>query len=195
MHPWPRAPPSLLAAFVFFLAGCVAEDEAPATADGDGDGFSDAVEARFGSDPRDNASMPEVGKAEPVSFDESVNVVGTGVPSVQCPADAVNSQILTWTVAAATGNATRAWVSDLVFEVSAAATVNDVDLFVTGPDGKELGAATGSTSSESIAVRGERPLGDYQIEVRGCSGSGEATVVASGTVHWIPSEAELLSEP
>jgi hypothetical protein len=31
-------------------------------------------------------------------------------------------------------------------------------------------------------------------EVRGCSGAGEVAVAASGTVPWIPSDAELLAQ-
>jgi hypothetical protein len=37
-------------------------------------------------------------------------------------------------------------------------------------------------------------LGDYTIEARGCSGAGDATVTASGTVQWIASAAELLAD-
>ena len=186
------AVPTLLALLV--LPGCVGPDEPAPGADLDGDGFIDEVETKFGSDPLDNASLPDVTRSEAVTFSDTVQVVGTGVPSVQCPADMVNSQVLTWTVAADVGNATRAWVTDLVFEVTGAATVNDVDLFVTDPEGRDLGSGTGSTNAEAVSVRGERPLGDYTIEVRGCSGAGDVAVAASGTVHWIPSAAELLAD-
>ncbi len=174
------------------LAGCSGEPAPAASSDGDGDGFVDAVEDRFGSDPQDNSSLPMVERTQAVEFNDAVTTVGTGVPGVQCPADAVNSQVLTWTVEADTGAATQVWVTDLVFEVQGSTTVNDVDLFVTGPDGREVGSANGSTNAENVTAGGRRPLGDYGIEVRGCSGAGDVNVFASGVVHWIPSDGELL---
>jgi hypothetical protein len=183
-------PAALLAALL--LSGCSGEP-APAAGDQDADGFMDAVEEKFGSDPRDNASLPQVERTKAVEFGESVRTVGTGVPGVQCPADPVNSQVLTWTVGADTGASNQTWVTDLTFEATGAMTVNDVDLFVTGPDGGQVGAATGSTNAETVTAGGSRPLGDYRIEVRGCSGAGDVQVHASGVVHWIPSDAELLA--
>ena len=174
------------------LSGCSGEP-VPASEDSDADGFVDAVEAKLGTDPRDNTSLPAVEKTQAITFSESVQIVGTGVPTVQCPADMVNSQTLTWTVAAETGQSNRTWVSGLTFGISGAMTVNDADLFVTGPSGSQVGSATGTTNQETISVGGKQPLGDYVIEVRGCSGAGEVTVTASATVHWIPSDAELLA--
>lgn len=174
------------------LSGCSGSPEPSATADGDADGFVDAVERKFGSDPRDNASLPQVERTQAVDFSDAVQVVGTGVPGVQCPADPVNSQVLTWSVGADTGAARSAWVTDLEFSIQGAATVNDVDLFVSGPGGS-VGSATGSTNAETVAAKGSRALGDYAIEVRGCSGAGEVTVTASGIVHWIPGDDELLA--
>lgn len=189
-----RAAPVSVLAFALLLAGCVSSGDPPGSEDQDADGFADAVEDRFGSDPRDNASLPQVERTQPVEFAQTVQTVGTGVPTVQCPADMVNSQSLEWTVTADVGDATRSWVQDLEFSVQGAATVNDVDLFVTGPDGGDLGSATGSTNAETVTVGGQRPLGTYTIEVRGCSGAGEVDVAASGVVHWIPSDSELLAD-
>jgi hypothetical protein len=183
-----------LVAIVVLLSGCSgSEAPSPATADRDGDGFVDAVEERFGSDAGDNASVPDVARSQAVDFSDTVQVVGTGVPTVQCPADIANSQVLTWTVTADTGASNRTWVSDLSFSIQGAATVNDVDLFVTGPSG-DVGSATGSTNAETVTASGPRPLGDYSIEVRGCSGAGDVEVTASGVVHWIPDTDELLAD-
>ncbi len=121
-------------------------------------------------------------------------VVGTGVPSVQCPIDpaGANSKTVVWSVSASVGNASKVWVADLTFHIAGDMTVNDADLFVQGPGGSDLGSATGSTNAETVNVSGKQPLGDYTVEVRGCSGAGNVAVTASGTVHWIPSDAELL---
>lgn len=181
-----------LALLGLLLSGCSGEPE-PKAGDSDGDGFVDAVEAKLGTDPRDDSSLPAVEKAQAITLSESVQVVGTGVPTVQCPADMVNSQTVTWSVTAETGQSNRTWVSDLTIGISGAMTVNDADLFVTGPGGSQVGSATGSTNQETITLGGRQPLGDYVIEVRGCSGAGDVAVTGSATVHWIPSDAELLA--
>jgi hypothetical protein len=199
MHQFRSARPGLAAVLVacFLLAGCV-EDPAdapgpPGTVDTDGDGYSDAVEAKFGSDPANATSVPDVVRHEDVDYANTVQVVGTGVPSVQCPADDVNSQTMVWNVTAKVGDARMAWVENLTFAVQGEMTVNDVDLFVAGPDGSSLGSGTSGANSETVTVSGTHALGDYTIEVRGCSGAGDATVTGSGTVRWFPSDAELLA--
>lgn len=184
-----RAVPVIL---LVLLAGCMAQEPSE-TEDRDGDGFTDAIEEKFGSDIDNATSQPEVVRSKAVEFRETTQVVGTGVPTVQCPADQVNSKVLTWSVTAETGDAREAWVSDLSFTVTGAMTVNDVDLFVYDPSGSPLGSATSGENAETVTVGGKRPLGDYSIEARGCSGAGDVEVAASGTVHWIPSDAELLA--
>ena len=154
-----------LLAAALLLAGCSSPD--PADGPDGGDGLAPGE------------------KTLEVSFEDTVQTVGTGVPGVQCPADAANSQVVTWRVIGYEGKPEDSWVTDLVFSLSGAATVNDVDLFVTGPDGTALGSATGSTNQETVEAAGPHPVGDYAIEVRGCSGAGDVTVTASAVVHWI----------
>lgn len=177
------------------LAGCAstpASDLSGSLADADGDGFLDAVEVAYGSDPENATSIPDVQERKDVSFSDTASVVGTGVPSVQCPADDVNTDVLEWTVDAPPGNLTDVHVAGLAFKAEGAATVNDVDLFVFGPEGDYLGSATGSTASETIEIPGKRPVGTYRIEARGCSGAGDVAIQATGILAWIPSNEDLL---
>ena len=154
----------LLLAAAALLAGCSGPDPA--------------------DDPGEADELAAGEKTLEVTFEDTVQTVGTGVPGVQCPADAVNSQTVTWRVTGYEGKPEDSWVTDLVFGLSGAASVNDVDLFVTGPDGTAIGSATGSTNQETVESAGPHPVGDYAIEVRGCSGTGDVTVTASGLVHW-----------
>jgi hypothetical protein len=181
-------------AVLCLLSGCVGDGDnaSAASGDADADGFSDAVERMFGSELDNATSVPDVKQWKTVEFSDTVQVVGTGVPTVQCPPDMVNSKRLTWTVEADTGEAREKWATSLTFTLQGAASVNDVDLFVYDPSGAERGSATGSTNQESITIGGKQPLGDWQIEARGCSGAGDVEVTAMGSVEWIPSDAELL---
>ncbi len=179
------------------LAGCAdapAEtDLSTSMADADGDGFWDAVEIKYGTDPNNATDFPDVMQHVPVEFKQTVqNVVGTGVPSVQCPADAVNSRILTWTIEAPEGNVTDPHVGHFTVTIVGGTGVNDVDLFVTNPDGQTQ-SATGSTATETIEFPGHQPFGDYTIEVRGCSGAGNVDVDGSAMIGWTPSQDDLLA--
>lgn len=177
------------------LAGCSGSDRnaAGASTDSDGDGISDVVERHFKTDPRDNTSVPDVWKQQDVSFTQTVQTIGTGVPGVQCPADPINSQTLTWTVTADTGQANRTELIELVVDVAGAVTVNDVDVFLSDPNGNLIGSGTGGSNHEVLDLAGPRPLGDYRIEIRGCSGAGDVTVTGTGIVKWLPSDEELLA--
>lgn len=184
---------ALLVIAVLGLAGCTDADATDVDADSDGDGFVDAVERKYGSDLDNATSQPDVARSLPVEFSDVVQIVGTGVPSVACPATPANVQTLTWTVTAETGDARESWVTDLVFTVAGEATVNDVDLFVYDPAGVESGAGTSGANTETVTLRGDLPLGEYTMEARGCSGAGDVTVTGSGVVKWIPSDAQLLA--
>lgn len=180
------------------LAGCAGDaptnDLSNSMADADGDGFVDAVEIKYGSDPHNATSMPDVMMHKDISFSTTVtNVVGTGVPSVQCPADQVNSKTVVWTIVAPEGNVSDVHAAMLEFTITGTATVNDADLFVYGPEGGLIGSGTGSTASETVTVNGHQPIGDYTIEVRGCSGVGNVNVDAKGMLGWIPSTEDLLA--
>lgn len=168
---------------VVLLAGCFDASE-PESDDRDGDGYPNDTEIGAGSDPDDATSIPQLDHQDDVSFTDTVTTVGTGVPTVQCPADALNSQVLTWNIEEPPGDVTNVRVTDLTFSLTAELPVNDVDLFVTGPSGQSLGSATGSSADETIEVSGSHPTGAYSIEVRGCSGAGEVQVMASGIVRW-----------
>ncbi len=180
------------------LAGCAGgpaqTDLSQSLQDTDGDGVIDAIEVLYGSDPRNATSVPDLMVHKDISFATTVaNVVGTGVPSVQCPADPVNTKTVVWTITPPMGNVSQVHAANLVFTITGMTTVNDADLFIYGPDGNLAGSATGSTASETVTLAGHRPVGDYTIEVRACSGAGNVDVDATGMLGWIPSQDDLLA--
>ncbi len=183
----------MLLAIALLMAGCAdaPTEDLASMEDADGDGFIDAVEIKYGSDPADAESVPDVMVHVPASKSTSVQTVGTGVPSVQCPADAVNSQMVPFLLEAPAGGR-DAHIADLVVKITGDVTVNDVDLFVYSPSGDLLGSGTSGANTETVEVPGHQETGEYQIEVRGCSGAGDVTVDASALIGWIPSDEELL---
>lgn len=185
-----------LSFLVAALSGCANVEDpdfASSMVDTDGDGVIDAIEVKYGSDPDNATDVPHLMKHADVSYTNTVQVVGNGVPGVQCDPTPVSSQVMTWTIEAPPGNVTNVHVGHLEFTITSAATVNDADIFVTGPDGATASATSGA-ASETASFNGHQPVGDYTIEIRGCSGAGDVTVDATGSLGWLPSEADLLAE-
>lgn len=145
--------------------------------------FSGCLNGADSASDGEDGDVPFSESSDTVSLDETVMITGTGVPTVQCPADDVNTHTATWTIEV-TEKATSSHVSDLVFTVQGEQSVNDVDMFVTGPDGKNLGSGTSGTNFEEVKPSGNYSVGDYLIEVRGCSGSGNVKILAEGVLHW-----------
>lgn len=180
------------------MAGCASESgpsEPEAGVDSDGDGFWDAVELKFGTDPDNATAFPSVAEHEAVDFSDTLTqMVGVGVPTVQCPQeDGVSAKSATWTIEEPEGNVTGVHVADLSFRAVGAATVNDVDLFVSGPDGS-LGSATSGSADETIDVASKQAPGDYTLLAVVCSGGGDVELEASGQLGWTPSNEDLLSD-
>ncbi len=176
----------IVLSIALLLAGCATEDaeEPTGPADTDGDGYPDDVELASGSDPLNATARPEVRKTLDLAFSETAQVVGHGVPSVQCPGSQVSTVDLTWTIKDDGANGTRVHATDLVFTVSGSTTINDVDIFVFGPGGNSLGSATTSAKEESVSAGGQQPMGDYTIRVQGCSGAGDVAVTGAGLLVW-----------
>lgn len=68
-------------------------------------------------------------------------------------------------------------------------TLLDADLFVEGPNGAVLGAATAfnvqTGPDETVTVAGDLQAGTYHFIVRGCAGQGKYTVTATATAAFV----------
>jgi hypothetical protein len=183
---------------VALLAGCVDESPAidPETNDADGDGFTDAVETRAGTDPTNATSLPVPARvSESISFSGSGMIIG-GVDDLGtgdgCGGPVESGTLsMVWKIESPT-NVTNVQVSGLIFTATYPSTMPEGDIFVFSPTGEQLTAATPMTvppaSTDMVTVEGNHPAGDYTIEIRGCAGAGEVSLVASGTLAYTPGE-------
>ncbi len=184
---------------VLSLAGCAGDAKAPdmstSLEDADGDGFVDALEIKYGSDPLNATSIPDVMVHEDISFSDAVaNLVGQGIPSQICPTTDLSSKRVVWTISAPPGNVTEVHAANLEITISSTSTMNDADLFVYGPGGELMASGTGPTGTETVSLPGHNPIGDYTIEVRACSGAGDVSIAGKGQVGWIPDLATLMAD-
>lgn len=182
------------------LSGCASDDPGEPVdplADSDGDGFPDSLELEYESDPHNTTSVPAVIVHEPISFtDTGMILFGTEVVETGCGVHGdIDTAVLTWSIQGP-ANATDVHVVDLSFTATLPPTMIELDIFVFGPDGTQLTEATTASippiKTDTVVVDGKQPVGDYRIEIRGCEGSGEVKLDATGTLGYMPSVEELL---
>ncbi len=188
------------------LSGCadVSEpvNDVPAVEDSDGDGYIDAIEHKFGSDPHNATSIPDIMVHEEVAFSDSGLIVAgnegilIGTCGMQGTIDTAHFE---WDIQAPEG-ARKVHVTDLVFTASLPATMLELDIYVFDPEGNDITPGTTTMTippqrTDTIAIEGKHPAGTYTIEVRGCLGSGEVDLDASGLLGYEPDVESLLAEP
>lgn len=171
----PRWTLPLLLASLVTLSGCL-DDEAP-DEDTDDDGMDEAdpvsQDVQFA-----DSGMLLVGN-------DSLGNTDTGCGNLD--EEGVDTVTHTWTLPAEV-NGTAVRVAGLEVTLTLVdPTLTDADLFVYDPDGNELGRSTEfnvqTGASESVTVSGTHAPGDYEIVVKGCTGSGSYDVSASATLR------------
>ncbi len=185
------------------LSGCAEASEpfdpVQSIDDSDGDGYIDAVEAKYGSDPMNATSVPDVMVHEDIQFSGS----GMMMAAVESPLDGCGAQgsidvvTLKWLIEAP-ANTTKHHVMDLVFTAHLPQTMAELDIYVFDPSGKDLTPGTTTMTvppqrTDSISIDGKHPVGEYTIELRGCAGTGNVQLDATGVLGYEPDADSLLA--